>query len=92
MAQMRALEGDRWLLRATNNGITAIIDNKGQLIKSIPAFQVGVLQGQVTAVSGRTPYQIWQSYFVLAISLLSLLMAVWLKKQEIINKAASNIM
>lgn len=75
MAQMRALESDRWMARATNNGITAIIDNKGMITKVIPSFEVGVLKGELSMVSGKTPYQIWYSYLVLAISCLSLLIA-----------------
>lgn len=80
MAQMRALEGDRWMARATNNGITAIIDNKGQLVKEVPSFQVAVLQGEVQPVTGKTPYQIWNSYLVLTISLFTLIIAFCVRK------------
>lgn len=82
MAQMRALEADRWMARATNNGITAIIDNKGQIVKEIPSFEVGVLQGEVTLVTGKTPYQIWYSYFILSISILGLLVALFVNKYK----------
>ncbi|MFD1259329.1 apolipoprotein N-acyltransferase [Entomomonas asaccharolytica] len=82
MAQMRALEADRWMARATNNGITAIIDNKGQIVKEIPSFEVGVLQGEVTLVSGKTPYQIWYSYFILSISFLGLLVALFVNNYK----------
>lgn len=85
MARMRALEGSRWLVRATNNGITAIVDDKGQLVKVLPSFKVGVLQGQVKAVSGKTPYQVWQSYFVLTISLICLMLAMWKKRQKVVR-------
>lgn len=80
MARMRALEGGRWMARATNNGITVIIDNKGKIIKEIPSFKEGVLQGEVTLVTGKTPYQWWTSYFVLALSLVSLLLALFIKR------------
>lgn len=82
MAQMRALEADRWMARATNNGITAVIDNKGNIIKAIPSFQVGVLQQEVTLVTGKTPYQIWYSYLVLLISVLSLAIAFYVNKYQ----------
>lgn len=82
MAQMRALEADRWMARATNNGITAVIDNKGNITKAIPSFEVGVLQDEVTLVTGKTPYQIWYSYLVLLISVLSLAIAFYVNKYQ----------
>ena len=37
MARMRAIENRRWLLRDTNNGVTAAIDPYGRVRQSIPA-------------------------------------------------------
>jgi apolipoprotein N-acyltransferase len=44
------------MLRATNTGMTAIIDAHGQIVSQLPAFTTGVLQGKVQAYSGMTPY------------------------------------
>ncbi|HEX8711182.1 MAG TPA: apolipoprotein N-acyltransferase [Terracidiphilus sp.] len=43
MARMRAIENRRWLLRDTNNGVTASIDPYGRVRQSIPRRQVGAL-------------------------------------------------
>jgi apolipoprotein N-acyltransferase len=56
IARMRAVENARWLLRATNNGVTGIVDHEGQLVDSLPQFEEGVLRGQFTVMQGRTPY------------------------------------
>ncbi len=56
MAQMRALELGRWMLRATNNGVTALIDARGQVVARLPQFQTGVLRGKVQLMVGETPY------------------------------------
>jgi len=56
MAQMRALENGRWMLRATNNGVTAIIDERGRIRERLPQFEAGVLRGDWRAMSGVTPY------------------------------------
>jgi len=56
MAQMRALENGRWMLRATNNGVTAIIDAEGRVRARLPQFEAGVLRGQWQAMAGSTPY------------------------------------
>jgi apolipoprotein N-acyltransferase len=36
MARMRAIENDRWILRATNTGITASIDPEGRVVAQAP--------------------------------------------------------
>lgn len=56
IARMRALENGRYLLRATNNGITAIVDDRGRVVDALPQFRPGVLLGTVYATSGTTPY------------------------------------
>lgn len=56
MAQMRALENQRFLVRATNNGITAVVDAKGQITGRLPQFESGVLRGTVVPLDGLTPY------------------------------------
>lgn len=54
MARMRALENGRWLLRSTNDGITAIVDPQGTVTAHLPRFTPGVLRGQYHSMSGRT--------------------------------------
>ena len=56
MARMRAIENGKYLLRATNNGVTAIIDERGAVVGELPQFQQGVLAGEVRATVGTTPY------------------------------------
>ena len=45
IAQMRALENGRYVLRGTNNGVTAIIDERGRVTGALPQFQAAVLRG-----------------------------------------------
>ena len=56
MARMRALETGRYLLRATNTGISAIIGPAGALLVSAPQFEAHVLSGEVFPMRGSTPY------------------------------------
>ena len=56
IAQMRALETGRYLLRSTPSGITAIIDPKGRIVKRIPQFEATVLNGSFYSMQGETPW------------------------------------
>lgn len=59
MARMRALESGRWMIRATNNGVTALIDHQGRITEQIPQFQQRALQGYVQPRDGLTPWLRW---------------------------------
>lgn len=56
MAQMRALENNRYVLRATNNGLTGVIDAEGHITATIPQFEPGVLIAKAQPMAGLTPY------------------------------------
>jgi apolipoprotein N-acyltransferase len=65
MSQMRALESGRYMLRATNTGVTAIIDQKGRVVSSLPEFEAATLEGTVQGYAGVTPYARWGNLPVL---------------------------
>jgi apolipoprotein N-acyltransferase len=56
IAQMRALETSRPMLRATNTGITSIIDHRGRELARLPWFTRGILEGRIVGRTGLTPY------------------------------------
>ncbi len=56
MAQMRAAEFARPMLRATNTGITLVTDARGREVARLPWFSEGVLEVSVAGHSGPTPY------------------------------------
>jgi len=56
IAQMRALENARYMVRATNNGISAIIDEKGRILDRSQQFVAEVLTGTAQPMQGRTPF------------------------------------
>ena len=56
MARFRALEAGRFLVRATSNGITAVIGPDGAVVDRIPQFVPGILKATVQPRTGLTPY------------------------------------
>jgi len=56
MARMRALENGRDLIRATGNGVTALIDARGHVTERIPQFEAATLVGSVQPRAGLTPF------------------------------------
>jgi apolipoprotein N-acyltransferase len=55
-SQMRALETGRWMVRSTNTGATAAIDEKGRIVSRLAPFARGTLTVDVTPRAGMTPY------------------------------------
>jgi apolipoprotein N-acyltransferase len=54
IAQMRAIELGRPLVRATNNGVTAVVDENGNITAALPQFETGVLRATIPLVAGQT--------------------------------------
>jgi apolipoprotein N-acyltransferase len=73
MAAMRARENGRYMVRATNNGITALIDEKGAIVAQAPQFEAATLSGTVRIFTGRTPWSRWGNWPVLLFCWLLLL-------------------
>ena len=72
MARMRALETGRYLLRATNTGITAIIDNEGEVIRRAKQFLPTAISGGVKPYAGMTPYALTGDLPVIGLCLVTL--------------------
>ncbi len=75
MARMRSIETARPSVRATNTGITAVIDRRGDVRQALPAHEPGVLDIEVQGTTGLTPYARWGNLAILALLWLS---AGWL--------------
>ena len=70
MARMRALENAKPMLRGTSNGITAIVDHRGNIERQLDQFTVGELSGTVAPRSGQTLFSQTGSWPVVILALL----------------------
>jgi len=66
ISRMRALEFQRPILRATNTGLTGLVDAKGEVTASLPNLTRGALVLEFEGRSGLTPYAYWTSHWGLA--------------------------
>lgn len=73
IAAMRARELGRYMLRATNDGISAIIDERGRVVQRSGQFTKDILQGEIRLFEGQTPFARWGSLPVLLLAALLLL-------------------
>ncbi len=76
IAQMRALETGRPMLRATNTGITSAIGHDGLVLLELPWFTQGILEVEIAGRTGETPYMRMGDALVLALALLLLVVAI----------------
>ena len=61
ISRMRAMEFQRPVLRATNTGLTGLVDAKGEVKASLPNFTRGALVLEFEGREGLTPYAHWTS-------------------------------
>ncbi len=69
IARMRAIEAARPMLRATNTGVSAIIDHRGGIVQRSPQFEAHVLRASVRPRIGRTPYVFFSDGLALGLGL-----------------------
>jgi len=82
ISQMRSLETGRPMLRATNTGATAVIDQRGRVVSQLTALSTGVLSASVQGYTGKTPYIVLGNWLALAI-VGSMLLAAWWRRQRL---------
>lgn len=77
IAQMRALETGRMMLRATNTGMTAAINPDGKVAAALPAFTRDALAVEAQGHVGMTPYMHYGNWGILLVVAGVLGVAAW---------------
>lgn len=77
ISRMRALENGRALVRATNTGVSAIIDDKGVVKATIPSFVRGSASADIQPRQGATPYSTIGNWGPIGTALAMVLFGVW---------------
>jgi apolipoprotein N-acyltransferase len=79
IAQVRAKEFGLPVLRATNNGVTAIVDHQGHIQGKLPQFEEGVLTDTIVVVKGTTPYRRYGDWPIWILAILGMALGIMVK-------------
>jgi apolipoprotein N-acyltransferase len=81
IAQARAIETGRSMLRATNTGVTAVIGPRGEVLAAAPEFEIATVTYAVQGYGGATPYVRWGNYAMLALCAVLIAAGGWLGRR-----------
>ncbi len=82
MAQTRSLETGRPMLRATNTGVTAIIDATGHIINRAPREEIFVLNGEIHGYQGNTPFDIFGNSAIVSLCIIILILTKYKRRMR----------
>lgn len=86
IAQSRALEHQKSLIRSTNSGISAIINRKGKIEQKQGVFENKKLKGEVKIYEGRTPFAIIGNFAIYTYMIIMFMYLYFLKRTNVTNK------
>ena len=82
IARMRALEAGRYVVRATNNGVSAFIGPKGELLDTAPQFEYAAMTMDIIPHTGATPFVRGGNWPVITLLLGILAWFSWSSRQQ----------
>jgi apolipoprotein N-acyltransferase len=71
LAQFRAIETRRSLLRVTNTGVTSLVNAKGEVAQLLPTFTPAVMHSAIDVLSGETYYVRFGDWFAWGLTIVS---------------------
>ncbi len=83
IARMRALEVGRYMARATNTGVSAILDERGRIRIQGQQFKSDVIRGEVQPLRGLTPYARWGDAPSVVLMIVLLVTGLFLARREL---------
>jgi apolipoprotein N-acyltransferase len=86
LAQSRAIETRRSLLRVTNTGVTSLVNPKGELVKTLPMFTSAVMQTEVEILNGETYYARFGDWFAWGLTLIALGIVLFRSKKTLSSR------
>ena len=82
IARTRSLETGRYMVRAANTGVSAVIDMKGRVLAQSDQFVDSVVTEDVWPMHGSTPFIIWGNWAIISI-LSALVLLVFVRSRRV---------
>jgi apolipoprotein N-acyltransferase len=82
IARMRALEEGRYLVRAANDGISAIVGPHGEVIARAPEFRPETLVSNIVPYGGLSPYAHVGNWVIVSLSAVALAYGLWVRNDR----------
>ena len=76
------------MLRATNTGVTAIIDERGHVLRRVPEFTTVSLDGMAQGYQGATPYVRFGNQLVVYLCVVLLIVGVFLGRRAVLRETS----
>ncbi len=80
LSRMRAMEAGRPMVRAANDGVSAVIGHRGEIIASAPEYEANVLRADLQPRIGLTPYARTGNWLVICLALVFVLGSAYLRR------------
>jgi apolipoprotein N-acyltransferase len=77
IGRLLALSANKPLLRAANDGVSALVDQHGAVVAEAPEFKAAVLEGTVQPREGLSPYMRLGDWPILILAVLAAIWAGW---------------
>jgi apolipoprotein N-acyltransferase len=79
LARMRAMEAQRFMIRAANDGISGVIGPHGEIVARAPDFKQFLLHAAVTPRTGLTFYARVGNWLVISLATLAIMISIAIK-------------
>ncbi len=72
IARVRAMESGRYMLRAANDGVSAVIGPHGEIVAQAPEYRPFVLRATIRAHRGLTPFDLYGNWLIISLAAITL--------------------
>jgi apolipoprotein N-acyltransferase len=82
ISRMRSMEAGRPTIRAANDGVSAVIGHRGEIITSAPEYEANVMRGELQPRIGLTPYARTGNWAVISLALVLGLASAYVRRRS----------
>lgn len=81
ISRMRAMESGRPMVRAANDGVSAVIGHRGEIVAMAPEYEANVLRAELQPRIGLTPYAHTGNWPAICLALVFVLGGAYLRRR-----------